>query len=53
MSVTAQGDVRAPEVVFHGAALKHLPLLKSHPLEAWKTAEHLLWAAAWSGGTRG
>jgi FlaA1/EpsC-like NDP-sugar epimerase len=26
-----------PEVVFHAAALKHLPLLQSHPTEGWQT----------------
>jgi FlaA1/EpsC-like NDP-sugar epimerase len=26
-----------PDVVFHAAALKHLPLLQSHPTEGWQT----------------
>ena len=29
--------IHRPEVVFHAAALKHLPLLEQSPLEGWKT----------------
>jgi FlaA1/EpsC-like NDP-sugar epimerase len=42
-----------PEVVFHAAALKHLPLLEGAPEEAWKTnvvgTQHVLDAALASG----
>lgn len=36
-AITELFEARTPDIVFHAAALKHLPLLETHPLEAWKT----------------
>ena len=47
---------RRPEVAFHAAALKHLPLLERYPDEAWKTnvvgTQNVLDAARSSGVQR-
>lgn len=46
-------EQRKPHIVFHAAALKHMPLLEHHPLEALKTnvlgTQNLLDAASLSG----
>lgn len=36
-AITEIFRARRPEVVFHAAALKHLPMLEQYPDEAWKT----------------
>ena len=36
-ALTAAFEDRQPDVVFHAAALKHLPALERYPDEAWKT----------------
>lgn len=39
-ALAAVFDEHRPEVVFHAAALKHLPMLERYPAEAWKTNVH-------------
>ena len=52
-ALTAVFDHHRPEIVFHAAALKHLPLLERFPEEGWKTnvlgTRNVLEAATGSG----
>ena len=36
-TITEIFNRRRPEIVFHAAALKHLPMLEQYPSEAWQT----------------